>query len=84
MYGQTVCHNPGEGLAWQIVNPHILASSIGIDVIHDFRRRDVAYGGQGAPLVPIFHKLLVKNFVIPSVIVNIGGVANLTYITKKI
>lgn len=82
-HGQTVYHNPDEGLTWQIGNPHMLASSIGIDVIHDFRRRDVAYGGQGAPLVPIFHKLLAKNFATPSVIVNIGGVANLTYINQE-
>jgi len=82
-HGQTIYHNPNEGLTWQIGNPHMLASSIGINVVHDFRRRDVAYGGHGAPLVPIFHKLLVKDLEAPSVIVNIGGVANLTYITQE-
>lgn len=61
----------------------MLASRIGIDVVHDFRRRDIAHGGQGAPLVPIFHKLLAKSLESPSIIVNIGGVANLTYINQE-
>lgn len=81
-HGQTVYHQPGEGFTWQIGNPHILASNIGIDVVYDFRRKDMSYGGQGAPLVPIFHKLLAKNLEPPSIIVNIGGVANLTYINQ--
>ncbi len=82
-HGQTVFHKPDEGLTWQIGNPHMLASGLGIDIVHDFRRRDVAYGGQGAPLIPIFHKLLAKEHDLPSVIVNIGGVANLTYIDEE-
>lgn len=82
-HGQTIYHNPDEKLTWQIGNPHMLASSIGIDVVHDFRRRDITYGGQGAPLVPVFHKLLAKNLESPSTIVNIGGVANLTYINQE-
>ena len=82
-HGQTILHKPDSGITWQIGNPHILASALSIDVVHDFRRRDVAHGGQGAPLIPIFHKLLSKNYDLPSVIVNIGGVANLTYIDEK-
>ena len=82
-HGQTVFHKPDEGLTWQIGNPHMLASALGIDIVYDFRRRDVAYGGQGAPLIPIFHKLLAKDHELPSMIVNIGGVANLTYIDEK-
>lgn len=82
-HGQTVYHNPGEGFTWQIGNPHMLASNIGIDVVYDFRRKDMVYGGQGAPLVPVFHKLLAKELEPPSIIVNIGGVANLTYINKE-
>lgn len=82
-HGQTICHKPDDGYTWQIGNPHMLASSLGIDVVHDFRRRDIAYGGQGAPLIPIFHKLLIGDYELPSMIINIGGVANLTYIEKE-
>ena len=79
-HGQTIFHKPEAGITWQIGNPHILATATKIDVIHDFRRRDVALGGQGAPLIPIFHKMLAQKQDIPCMIVNIGGVANLTYI----
>ena len=82
-HGQTIFHNPDERLTMQIGNPHLLAQKTGIDVVHDFRRRDVALGGQGAPLIPIFHKLLARNFDNPVVMVNIGGVANLTYIDEN-
>ena len=61
----------------------MLAAATNIDVVHDFRRRDVALGGQGAPLIPIFHKMLVKNQDMPCMIVNIGGVANLTYVAEE-
>jgi anhydro-N-acetylmuramic acid kinase len=81
-HGQTIFHAPHQGICWQIGNPHILAQLTGIDVISDFRRRDIAAGGHGAPLVPIFHKALMKDHELPVAIVNIGGVANLTYIGK--
>lgn len=79
-HGQTIYHNPSEGITWQIGNANLLAQLTGIDVVSDFRRLDVAYGGQGAPLVPIFHKCLVSNVKKPLAILNIGGVANFTYI----
>ena len=79
-HGQTLFHKPEDGLTLQVGNPHWLAQKTGIDVVHDFRRRDVALGGQGAPLVPIFHELLVHKQNLPVAVVNIGGVANITYI----
>jgi anhydro-N-acetylmuramic acid kinase len=82
-HGQTIFHKPDNQLIWQIGNPHLLAQGTGIDVVHDFRRRDISLGGQGAPLVPIFHKLLVKNQKLPVAVLNIGGVANITYIDEK-
>jgi len=81
-HGQTLCHKPQEGLTLQIGNPHLLAKETGIDVVHDFRRRDVSLGGQGAPLVPIFHELLMQTQTPPVAVVNIGGVANITYVDK--
>jgi anhydro-N-acetylmuramic acid kinase len=82
-HGQTVFHKPESGLTWQIGNPHLLAAATKIDVVYDFRRRDVALGGQGAPLIPIFHKMLAQDLDLPVMIVNIGGVANLTYIDSN-
>ena len=81
--GQTIYHNPTRGITWQIGNPHLLAKLTNIDVVSDFRRRDVVYGGQGAPLVPIFHKCLMKDEQMPVAILNIGGVANITYIDNS-
>ncbi len=81
-HGQTIFHNPDKNLTMQIGNPHLLAQKTGIDVVHDFRRRDVSLGGHGAPLIPVFHKLLARNSEKPVVMVNIGGVANLTYIDE--
>jgi anhydro-N-acetylmuramic acid kinase len=82
-HGQTVFHNAADMLTWQFGNPHLLAQSTGIDVVSDYRRRDVARGGEGAPLVPIFHKCLCSNHEKPVAILNIGGVANITYIDEN-
>ena len=83
-HGQTIHHAPHERLTWQIGDGALLARLTGIDVVNDFRTADVAAGGQGAPLVPIFHKALadmlppeVKR---PLAVLNIGGVANVTWI----
>lgn len=83
-HGQTIFHDPTQKITWQIGNPHQLAQSTRINVIHDFRRRDISLGGQGAPLVAIFHKCLMQDEIYPAAIVNIGGVANITYIDKEI
>lgn len=80
-HGQTIRHEPHNKITEQIGNAQILANSTGIDVISDFRSADIAAGGQGAPLVPIFHQAIISQ--LPCLILNIGGVANLTYISKN-
>jgi anhydro-N-acetylmuramic acid kinase len=81
-HGQTVLHRPDRRLTIQIGDGPKLAKRLGIKVVYDFRAADVAAGGQGAPLVPIFHKALVDAAALerPVIVVNIGGVANLTFI----
>ena len=76
-HGQTVRHEPQRGFTVQIGNPALLAELTGISVVADFRRRDVAAGGQGAPLVPAFHQALFGNER-PRAILNVGGFSNLT------
>ena len=80
-HGQTVRHRPGEfdgtGFTLQLNNGALLAECCGIDVVCDFRSRDVAAGGQGAPLVPAFHRDVFASPV-PRAILNVGGIANLT------
>ena len=77
-HGQTVRHRPDAGYTLQIGNPALLAELTGISVVADFRSRDVAAGGQGAPLVPAFHAAVFGSNAAHRVIVNIGGIANLT------
>ncbi len=79
-HGQTILHRPAEGLTWQIGDGALLAERTGIDVIADFRRGDMAAGGQGAPLVPLYHRALAADLARPLAILNVGGVANLTWI----
>ncbi|MGH6853187.1 MAG: anhydro-N-acetylmuramic acid kinase, partial [Methylocella sp.] len=81
-HGQTVLHRPGRRLTVQIGDGKALAQRLGIRVVHDFRAADVAHGGQGAPLVPVFHRALAAaaGFLEPVAIINIGGVANLSFI----
>lgn len=79
-HGQTIIHLPSKHFTWQLGDPNLLAKLIQIDVIGDFRRRDMAYGGQGAPFVPIYHRALVAKEEKPLLVLNIGGVSNLTYI----
>ena len=82
-HGQTIDHRPNEGITWQIGNGAMLAYETGIDVVTDFRRRDMAEGGQGAPLVPLYHAALANELNKPIAIVNIGGMANVTYIDDE-
>ena len=82
-HGQTIRHRPELGFTLQIGNPALLAELTGITVVSDFRSRDIAAGGQGAPLVPAFHKALFASNKLNRAIVNIGGIANITYIDKN-
>ncbi len=82
-HGQTITHRPHEGITWQVGNGALLAEKTGIDVVCDFRRRDVAAGGQGAPLVPLFHAALVKHMDLPVAVLNVGGIANVTWVGRS-
>ncbi|MGE4351089.1 MAG: anhydro-N-acetylmuramic acid kinase [Bdellovibrionales bacterium] len=79
-HGHTLWHNPKDKETFQIGDGALLAQMTGIDVVHDFRSADVQAGGQGAPLVPLYHRALVAELPKPLAILNIGGVANLTWI----
>lgn len=76
-HGQTVRHDPGAQFSIQINAPALLAELTGIDVVADFRSRDIAAGGQGAPLVPAFHQAIFSAGV-PRAVLNLGGIANVT------
>lgn len=78
VHGQTIRHRPDLGFTRQVNNPALLAELTGIDVIADFRSRDIAAGGQGAPLVPAFHQAVFGSSTATRVVVNIGGIANLS------
>ena len=79
-HGQTVRHRPDVGYTLQLNAPARLAERTGISVVSDFRSRDVAAGGQGAPLVPAFHAEIFAAD-LPQVILNLGGIANITLLT---
>ena len=81
-HGQTVLHRPAQKMTVQIGDAAALARAIHIPVMHDFRAADVAAGGQGAPFVPVYHRALAQSLERegPMVVLNIGGVSNITYI----
>jgi len=83
-HGQTVRHAPAAGYTIQLNNPARLAEGTGIAVVADFRSRDIAAGGQGAPLVPAFHDAVFRTPVRHRVIANIGGIANLTNLAPNV
>ena len=79
-HGHTVLHAPERGLTVQLGDGAALARATGIDVVYDLRAADVAAGGQGAPLAPAYHAALLARQAKPVVVVNVGGVANVTWI----
>lgn len=81
-HGQTIRHNPQIGASTQLINGALLAELTKTDVITDFRSRDLAAGGEGAPLVPAFHKWVLSGDV-PRGILNIGGISNLTILPER-
>ncbi|MCX7176971.1 MAG: anhydro-N-acetylmuramic acid kinase [Proteobacteria bacterium] len=80
-HGQTVRHMPQQGYTLQLNNPALLAELTGIAVVADFRSRDIAAGGQGAPLVPALHSALFRDSRRHRIILNLGGIANLTILS---
>jgi anhydro-N-acetylmuramic acid kinase len=84
-HGQTVVHRPDQRMTIQIGDGEALARRIGIPVVYDLRRADIDAGGQGAPLVPVFHRALAEasGFEGPLGILNLGGVANVTLLTAR-
>jgi anhydro-N-acetylmuramic acid kinase len=79
-HGHTIRHLPNEGLTLQIGNPWVLAKEFGFPIVSDFRRCDMAMGGQGAPLVAMFHQAVFAKAVRPTMVLNLGGVANVTWL----
>lgn len=82
-HGQTIRHRPELGFTLQIGNSALLSELTGITVVSDFRSRDIAAGGQGAPLVPAFHQALFAHKTLNRAIINIGGIANITYLNQN-
>ncbi len=80
MHGQTILHQPERRRTWQIGDAALLARATGVRVAHDFRSADVAAGGEGAPLAPAYHAALARDLPKPLAVLNIGGVANVTWI----
>jgi anhydro-N-acetylmuramic acid kinase len=79
-HGQTILHRPAERRTWQIGDAALLAQAVGVPVAYDFRSADVAAGGEGAPFAPAFHAALAADLPRPLAVLNIGGVANVTYL----
>ncbi|MCP1470704.1 anhydro-N-acetylmuramic acid kinase [Sphingobium sp. OAS761] len=79
-HGHTVAHRPERGWTWQIGDAAALAGAFGIPVVGDLRGADVIAGGQGAPLLPVYHRALAVDLPKPAAVLNLGGVANITFI----
>lgn len=80
LHGQTMLHRPERRFTCQLGDGQRAADRIGLPVVHRFRHADVAAGGQGAPLVPVYHQALAAGLAQPLMVLNLGGVANVTYI----
>ena len=85
-HGQTIYHSPKEKISKQLGNGKLLSQLLKENVVYNFRQMDIKKGGEGAPLSPIFHKLIASKlkFKIPSCILNIGGISNITVIENMI
>ncbi len=79
-HGQTITHHPEEGFTWQLGDGERMAKALGIDTVNDFRSADMKAGGQGAPLVPLYHQAIMAQHDKPVCVLNLGGVANVTYV----
>ena len=79
-HGQTVAHRPDRGWTWQIGDGAVLAAATGITTVSDFRSADVDAGGQGAPLLPIYHAARATGLAGPVAVLNLGGVGNITFV----
>ena len=89
-HGQTVRHRPAgaaldgrDAFSWQLGDAHLIAERTGITTVADFRRRDIAAGGQGAPLVPAFHAALLHSDAEDRAVLNLGGIANFTLLPAR-
>ena len=85
LHGQTVFHDPKNNISLQLINTKKISRDFNIQIISNFRENDIINGGQGAPLVPVFHRLIMKYLKItePCIFINIGGIANITYVSKN-
>lgn len=79
-HGQTITHDPAAGVTWQIGDGTRMARELGVDVVCDMRQADVQAGGQGAPLAPLYHAAILAGEARPVAVLNLGGVANVTFI----
>lgn len=79
-HGQTIAHRPDRGWTWQIGDGAAMAKALGIRVVNDLRSADVAAGGQGAPLLPVYHRALTAGMDAPVAVLNLGGVGNITWL----
>lgn len=79
-HGQTIAHRPDRGWTWQIGDGAAMAAALRIPVVSDFRSADVAAGGQGAPLIPVYHRALTASLEGPVAVLNLGGVGNITWL----
>jgi anhydro-N-acetylmuramic acid kinase len=79
-HGHTILHRPAERRTWQLGDGALLATLAGVDVVGDFRSADVMAGGEGAPLAPLYHAALAAGMAKPVAVLNLGGVANVTWI----
>ena len=81
-HGHTVAHRADLGWTWQVGNPDFLSTRYGVDIVYDLRGNDMEQGGQGAPLLPVYHRAVFGGSEHNVVVLNLGGVANLTWLGK--